>query len=110
MATERKIALGSFVQYIVKKYRWTSSFVGGCLGKADDTNYLSFTASVGDAKFVSKKDRLYHDLEYLVLILQDYCEQNRRKRTAVSRRLEELLSLYGPNQVSLKSTKGKPNA
>lgn len=107
---ERKIALDNFKQYIVKKYRWTSSFVRECLGNASDNNYLSFVTGVEPGRtIVSKKDRLYHDLDYLILILRDYCDQNRRKRGGVSRQLEELVSLYRSNEAPRKSAKGNRN-
>jgi hypothetical protein len=96
-----EIGVEGFKQYISDTYTWDPSFTEGRLEYARKNDYLSFEELEAGKQSIKIEDRLDDDIEYLKLIVADYCWDPGPKLppTAIGH-LVELLSLYNPSATS----------
>ena|SRR5947209_323316 len=93
----REIVRNEFERYIVEIYGWDNGFVSDRVEDARKSDYLSFKELEEPGKqFIHIEDRLDDDIEYLKLIVEDYCVEMQRKEPAAPFLPSLLELLYGP--------------
>lgn len=93
---EWEIRREQFEHYMFLTYGWDPSFTKGRIDDACNSGYVSLDEKVEEGRvFINIGDRLNDDLEYLKLLVNDYCIHPREKiETSIIEHMKDLLMLY----------------